>query len=477
VSTGVTPEVPPAPPSGPARRPRRGWPLLAWLVIVSGVGFTFVRHYRHPPQADPAVRLVTSQIQARYLVGLRHLGVLGGGGRQLYEQARESFPRSSYAQRLRFVVVAGELAGPKAARAELDQLEEDVRDGRVEEPADGAKLRRLLKRLYAGGKLSAGERRELRAWLGWFGELALTPAGSDEEARERVLAPARRSAWVIILQFLGLLGGAFVGVVILLVLLVLGLLRRLRGGLRPGGGHGGLYAETFALYMVLFFVLGWAASWIPAGRFRLLVQGAVMVLSLAALGWPVLWGVPWRQVRQEVGWLPGRRGWLEPLFGVLGYVATLPLVLGALIVTIILILLGKHLGWGSDPLSPGNDPSHPVIGLALHADVWTWVQILLVAAVLAPLVEETMFRGVLYRHLRDARARWGWAVSVLFGALASGFVFAIVHPQGVLGVPVLMALAIGFALVREWRETLVPPMVAHGINNAVITGVLYLLTR
>jgi membrane protease YdiL (CAAX protease family) len=419
-------------------------------------------------------------------VGLRHLGFLGMGGTQLYEQARETFPRSSYAQRLRFAVVAGELAGPESAREQLAQLREDVAEGRVEEPPAGAELGRLLERVYSarekkegGGPraLTARDRQQLRDRLGWFGELALTPEGSDEQEREAVLAPARRTAWVHLLALAALLGGVFVGVVILVVLLVLAVLRRLRGGLRPGGGHGGLYAETFALYMVLFFVLGRASAWIPAGRFRLLVQGAVMILSLAALGWPVLWGVPWRQVRQEVGWLSGRRGWLEVLFGPLGYVAGFPLVFGGFIITVILLLAGKQLGWGADPLSPGNDPAHPIIGLALHADVWTWVQVLVVAAVLAPVVEETMFRGVLYRHLRDAGARWGWAGSVLAAALGSAFVFAIVHPQGFLGVPVLMALAITFALMREWRETLIPPMVAHGINNALVTLLLLVLTR
>jgi membrane protease YdiL (CAAX protease family) len=99
--------------------------------------------------------------------------------------------------------------------------------------------------------------------------------------------------------------------------------------------------------------------------------------------------------------------------------------------------------------------------------------VLLLASVVAPIVEETMFRGVLYRHLREASCRWGSVLSILFSALASSFVFAAIHPQGWLGIPVLMALAIAFALAREWRRSLLPAMIAHGINNGV--GLLVLM--
>jgi len=32
----------------------------------------------------------------------------------------------------------------------------------------------------------------------------------------------------------------------------------------------------------------------------------------------------------------------------------------------------------------------------------------------------------------------------------------------------LMALAMGFALTREWRGTLIPGMVGHALNNAMV---------
>jgi membrane protease YdiL (CAAX protease family) len=80
-----------------------------------------------------------------------------------------------------------------------------------------------------------------------------------------------------------------------------------------------------------------------------------------------------------------------------------------------------------------------------------------------------MFRGVLYRQLREASCRLGPTLSVIVSGTLVSFVFAVIHPQGLLAVPVLMALAYGFTIAREWRGTLLPAMVAHGINNGLVT--------
>ncbi len=64
---------------------------------------------------------------------------------------------------------------------------------------------------------------------------------------------------------------------------------------------------------------------------------------------------------------------------------------------------------------------------------------------------------------------------MLFSALASSFVFAVIHPQGWLAVPPLMGLAFVFALAREWRGSLLPAMVAHGINNGIVMTVLLVM--
>jgi membrane protease YdiL (CAAX protease family) len=127
-----------------------------------------------------------------------------------------------------------------------------------------------------------------------------------------------------------------------------------------------------------------------------------------------------------------------------------------------------------DYFGPVEQPSHPVMEDLLTGNWLRIVQVIVIAAIVAPIVEETMFRGVLYRHLREATARWGVTASVVVSGLVVSFVFAVIHPQGWIAVPALMALAFGFTLLREWRGTLIPSMVAHGINNGMLTVVLIL---
>ena len=60
-------------------------------------------------------------------------------------------------------------------------------------------------------------------------------------------------------------------------------------------------------------------------------------------------------------------------------------------------------------------------------------------------------------------------------AVVSSFIFAVIHPQGLLAVPLLMTLAFGFAMIREWRGTLLPCVVVHGVHNGLLLGSVLLL--
>jgi hypothetical protein len=271
-------------------------------------------------------------------------------------------------QRLRFVILAGELDGPpemplpvsatgtvgflsspwdprallaasalfptraEAAREQLHQLEAKLADNlaastvgllgsppafgpfltacvlpSVQVTPDQKALLATLRQLYddyAAGLLqtpsvSQAQRQQLCAHLGWFGRLALAPAeGPDPEARAAVLSAAHRTviSFVSYLTGLGLVGLiGFVGLVLLVIFLFSGKLRR---GIHTGLAHGGVYAETFAVWMTLFLLLSLGAAKLPfEPEVRWLVTGLAFLLSLVALWWPVLRGIPWRQVR------------------------------------------------------------------------------------------------------------------------------------------------------------------------------------
>ena len=280
-------------------------------------------------------------------------------------------------------------------------------------------------------------------------------------------------SYVLGVAMAGLLG--FAGLVILVIFLFSGKLRR---GLHPGSPHGGVYAETFAIWMVLFLGLSVAAALLPVpDEVRWLVTGFAFLLSLLALVWPILRGIPWSQVRWEIGLKLGKSPPLEPVLGIATYAMAVPtLILGLAVTVVIFFIQGAlhNLSGNADNFSPVNYPSHPVVEYLTGPDWWTRLQILLLASVIAPIVEETMFRGVLYRHLREASARLGLVLSILFSATLVSFVFAVIHPQGLAVVPALMGLALPFCLVREWRGTLIPAMIAHGINNALVLTLVIL---
>lgn len=469
--------------------------ILAWTAILAAVGSMVALRQLRPAARQGAggdrLALVVHLIQSRYLVGAYQLikTLDPKQSAQLYEQS-EMLNVGTVDQRLRFVVLAGEMDGPDEALDRLDELEQKSKQAGVAltpEQRDVIAALRQLYRDFAEDKpnapsVRAEDRERLREELGWFGDLALTPADGDPKQRAAVIAPAWRTA-IVFLAVFGLVAVlAFFGLFGLLTLAVLYSVRKLRGGLQVGEDHGGVYAETFAIWILLFVGLTLGASLLdlPSSA-RLPIQGVAMLASLIAVLWPVLRGRSWSVVRREIGWTAGRRPWLEPLLGPVCYILTLPILGVGLVITLMLIkLVGGLPGLGllADAAHDFNAPdtaAHPIIGVVASGAWYERLAVFCLASLVAPIVEETMFRGVLYRHLRDASRTVGPWLSVVFSATVVSFIFAVIHPQGLVAVPVLMAMAYGFTIAREWRETLIPAMVAHGLNNGMVLGLLILI--
>ena len=51
--------------------------------------------------------------------------------------------------------------------------------------------------------------------------------------------------------------------------------------------------------------------------------------------------------------------------------------------------------------------------------------------------------------------------------MLSAALFAAIHPQGIVGFAPLFAIGATLAALREWRGSLIAPMVAHGCVNGV----------
>ena len=85
---------------------------------------------------------------------------------------------------------------------------------------------------------------------------------------------------------------------------------------------------------------------------------------------------------------------------------------------------------------------------------------LLAVAVVVPFAEEVVFRGVVLPALR---ARFRFVAGVALG----GAVFALVHlvPPAL---PYLLVVGISLCAMAEWYRSIVPGIVLHGVNNAVV---------
>src|SRR6266851_3881395 len=385
------------------RARRKGHPLVAWGFILVMVGaITWLQSFRSEERAvktEERAGLRIMQMNGRIIVGFAQLFPSPSGHHEIKTLNTGTIPH-----RLQAIILEGELNGPKKAQELLHDLDQKIDLNAVQLSEQDRRLKQILSKVYAdyvrenydAPSLSVSDRDYLREKLGWFGELALAPAQGSQETRERVLAPARRTALVMLVAgVLGLMAAAagFFGMIFLVIFYYMGHWRR---GLETGISHGGLYAETFAVWMALFLGLEFVVGIFAGEKYRFALLGLAMLSSLMALAWPVFRGVPWRQVREDIGWTSGRWPILEPLFGPAGYAMTLPMLgIGILMMTFFMGLKSALSPINSDDyFGPVEQPSHPVMEDLLTGNWLRIVQVIVIAAIVAPIVEETMFRGV-----------------------------------------------------------------------------------
>ena len=477
------------------RSPRRGFAKTAWAVVVLLVSVSvFLQGHRGDEgvrESQNAVQQSVLDLQGQYLVAASQMP--GIQKKQLYESAK-TLSTGPLFMRLRFVVLAGELVGPDEAIKQANAVQEKMAepDARVSE--QDQRVVTVLRRLYSdyeegqwdAPSVESGEHQLLRDELGWFGALALSPersaadeseSSSVDPARAEVLAAAQRTFVVVVLTTFLMLGAGFVGLAGAVTFLVLVVTRKVRSSILTGWGNSAIYAETFAVWMLLFLALTVAAAFVVREfpDSQLLVSSVASLLSLGALIWPTMRGIPWNQARRDIGLFAGKKPIREVFWGVVCYVSNLPVLVLGLLATLALLALYSAVAGGSSGFEPADAPTHPVIEWARDAGWGGRIHIFLLACVFAPLIEETVFRGVLYRHLREGTARWRTGASIIFSVGFNSFIFAVIHPQGLIAAPALMSVAAGLSLAREWRGSLLAPMTMHATNNGVLILLLFLL--
>jgi membrane protease YdiL (CAAX protease family) len=218
----------------------------------------------------------------------------------------------------------------------------------------------------------------------------------------------------------------------------------------------GLFVGYMALAVAMWLGLKYvpqAATWSLGLRTSLV---AAVELALIAVSW-----AGYRAFGRRVGANMATLGWTwtgllkSVLAGVIGYLLLLPAIVVALVP---LAMLFEKLGVPSQ--------NHPLVEQLQKGsqDPWILGTLFFVAAVLAPLLEESLFRGALYPSLKS-RIGGRWAL------VAASFVFAIVHPQVGLGLVGVFVIGAVLTLVYEHTGSLVSSAIVHALNNGVLLAV------
>jgi membrane protease YdiL (CAAX protease family) len=444
---------------------------LAWILIAICLSVVVLRNVLSdrardleqlgaPPGTATSAMPTGVEMQMRYLVGLHELSPQVPLDKPLEQLEQELAKNGTPRNRLSMVPVLDQLRGEAAARERLARLDREV----ASLPAVARPALAALHQLYpapAGAVSATGAAavtvadpgRQIVRSLGWAGQLAAGHGHLDGAMHDRAMATALRMT-VTMLALLALAAAALATAVAFCVLIAQ---RKLTPAYVPDASGDPVWAEVFALYLAAFLGCGEALRRIW-GHGELPMWGIWLFVLVAPLFYGVVRnaGPTWPGMRAALGWQAGTGPeWLlkEIGAGMVGWLAGTPVVI------LLAIIAGR--------LAPDLHPEHPLVGEALEGHGWShWLLLASVASGFAPLVEETMFRGALFHHLRG-HLGWWWA------ALAGGMVFAALHPQGLAAIPPLTAMAVVFTAIRTWRGSAVANMAAHACNNGAVLALLW----
>jgi membrane protease YdiL (CAAX protease family) len=233
------------------------------------------------------------------------------------------------------------------------------------------------------------------------------------------------------------------------------------------------------------------------GAFVVYVVGSVVIAAVAyaAQGGVVgFWVIPVSYLFLSGGvvfmvawWLMGRRkatwreiGFRMPYPSIGASIARIALVaiaafilvqVGATVISGIFDLTGFHIKSNVKELLPRGQT---------HIDLAQYLTLVAVGAILAPITEEVLFRGVLYQAMRRDMARLtgsGSIASIAVAAVVSGFLFGGFHLIGGSGelhtLPVLVYLGILLAITFQVARSLGGSILVHAAVNFASISYLF----
>lgn len=286
-------------------------------------------------------------------------------------------------------------------------------------------------------------------------EIALYQRAGDSarasEIRQSLVSRVLLSAIVLGVLFLvvGILGLAGVG------LLIWYFVNRPVLPLRPAPDESPFVYDPLLWALVIFLVV---MLYLPTVRWWVGNLEGVELLYLVAVLLPLVFLYSLRHSPDALGnlrWFEG--SWSKQIgAGFVGFAMYLPVLVG--LVWVVTRLM---------PALPAEqvNPIGERIGGAMSR--WEWMWLFVQAAVLAPIVEEFVFRGVLFKVL------WQRTGRVWLSAFVSGYLFAVIHPQFLGGILPLTAFGTVAAMLYAHTRSLLPCIVLHALNNGGLMLMLW----
>ena len=219
-------------------------------------------------------------------------------------------------------------------------------------------------------------------------------------------------------------------------------------------------AKMLSAYIVLTIVF-FGALLLAALQIGIIRENIFSLLALTLFALPAVILIAFNTIiRRSRGSWAGL-GYVPPGRRLVHLIWQVPLLLTALIATqgIFFGLLGA----GADPSA-----SNALDDIPLQVGWQLAILAVIGIGILVPVVEETLFRGVIYNFAK-------WRFGVIIGAILSASAFAIVHLSPIL-IPYLLTLGIGLAFIYEFHKTLWATVIVHGLLNSAITLALVFAT-
>jgi membrane protease YdiL (CAAX protease family) len=385
--------------------------------------------------------------------------------------------------RVRNIMLAGEFVDDQAALNRIDsfrtELEYDAIDTMNPRIPDDLILAELnaLEIIYTAGidSLENNQVLQLQSRYGLIGKVAVTHGLDDTDPRRAPLITG-----IIPLGLFMILAGLVVilGPLLGLIILVFGIVQLSTGRMKfrnhvPAKG-GSVFLETYGVFVGGFLIISIATFFVSYSSrpelagLSLLAQWLLLLLVL----WGVFRGMNAGTWRKAIGWHAGEGVFKEIGCGALAYLASLPIYIVGVIITAILLILRdlittmQNNGAPAEPVSVSN----PIFEMIASGSVFSIILLFALATTWAPVVEEAIFRGALFRHMRSSM-HW------VFAAFLSAVLFAFMHDYGPLMVAPLIALGFMFAFMREWRGSLIAPMTAHFMHNFTLMAFMIMLVQ